>query len=86
MTAFWLQRPPDLEMSRFVSEGGKEDNAAESNDAWTRAKQEVEALKRPKASAQGSGLQEGGLSLYETLQANKGGRFIFLLTTALHAT
>ena len=58
-------------MSRFVSEGSKEDNAAESNDAWTKAKQEVKALKQPKQPP-GSGLQEGGISLYETLQANKG--------------
>jgi FAM192A/Fyv6, N-terminal domain len=59
-------------MSRFVSEGSKADNSAERNDAWIKAKQDVEALKKPKQSATGSGLQEGGKSLYETLQANKG--------------
>ncbi|RMZ78949.1 hypothetical protein DV737_g3705, partial [Chaetothyriales sp. CBS 132003] len=36
-------------MSRFVSEGSTDDYKAESNDAWTRAKQEVDALKRKPA-------------------------------------
>ncbi|RMD41132.1 hypothetical protein DV735_g3991, partial [Chaetothyriales sp. CBS 134920] len=56
-------------MSRFVSQGSTEDYKAESNDAWTRAKQEVDALKKKPATPQG--VQEGGKSLYEHLQANK---------------
>ncbi|RMZ80261.1 hypothetical protein DV738_g2866, partial [Chaetothyriales sp. CBS 135597] len=56
-------------MSRFVSQGSTEDYKAESNDAWTRAKQEVDALKKKPATPEG--VQEGGKSLYEHLQANK---------------
>ncbi|RMZ87522.1 hypothetical protein DV736_g5261, partial [Chaetothyriales sp. CBS 134916] len=56
-------------MSRFVSEGSTDDYKAESNDAWTRAKQEVDTLKKKPIRSEGT--QEGGRSLYEHLQANK---------------
>ena len=64
-------------MSRFVSAGTAEDEAAapgsERDEAWEKAQQQIEAAR----SATGAqkprpGEQEGGKSLYETLQANKG--------------
>jgi hypothetical protein len=55
-------------MSRFIS-AGTEDKPSEHDEAWQKAQQEIEAKKLQKAQA---GQQEGGKSLYETLQANKG--------------
>lgn len=55
-------------MSRFVSAGTDEEPTAH-DEAWLQAQQEIEAKRREKAEA---GKQEGGKSLYETLQANKG--------------
>lgn len=54
-------------MSRFVS-GGTVDQPEERDDAWRQAQEEVEARHKQK---QEDGKQEGGKSLYETLQANK---------------
>ncbi|KAK4942383.1 hypothetical protein LTR10_017830 [Elasticomyces elasticus] len=53
---------------RFVSVGG-EPVPEVSNDAWAKAKQDVEAQRKPKQLEEGT--QEGGKSLYEVLQANK---------------
>jgi len=55
-------------MSRFVSELGKQ---TEPNDEWVKAEREIEESRKRKADA---GRQEGGKSLYEVLQANKGMR------------
>lgn len=55
-------------MSRFVS-GGTNDEAMERDEAWLKAQEAIEATRREKAEL---GKQEGGKSLYETLQANKG--------------
>ena len=57
-------------MSRFVS-GGTSDEPTERDEAWLKAQQEIEA-KRLQAKQAKLGEQEGGKSLYETLQANKG--------------
>ena len=57
-------------MSRFVS-GGTIDQPKERDEAWLKAQQEIEAKQLQKAEEQ-KGLQEGGKTLYETLQANKG--------------
>jgi len=54
-------------MSRFVS-GGTVDKPVERDDAWLKAQQEIEAKKRQKED---QARQDGGKSLYETLQANK---------------
>lgn len=55
--------------SRFVS-GGTNEAPTERDEAWLAAQQELDS----KALAQKlrPGEQEGGKSLYETLQANKG--------------
>lgn len=55
-------------MSRFVSAGSNEE-ASELDDAWQKAQQMIEATRQPKPHV---GEQEGGKSLYDTLQANKG--------------
>lgn len=55
-------------MSRFVS-GGTNEEPAERDEAWLKAQQEIEARAREKAEI---GKQDGGQSLYEKLQANKG--------------
>jgi len=56
-------------MSRFIS-SGTSDEPAERDGAWLRAQSEIEA-KRLQTKLK-PGEQEGGKSLYETLQANKG--------------
>jgi len=56
-------------MSRFVSAGSDGQETSERDEAWLKAQQQIEATKQKKAIA---GQQEGGKSLYETLQANKG--------------
>jgi hypothetical protein len=61
-------------MSRFVTAGGEDAPVAKDaakEDAWAKAQAQIEAL-RNKSKPQ-DGLQEGGKSLYEVLQANKGG-------------
>lgn len=60
--------------SGFVSAGGEEIKPREGlseydKDAWEKARQKIEELKKPKPEAPGT--QEGGLSLYEHLQAQK---------------
>lgn len=59
--------------TRFVMAGsGEEHSPPTSNDAWTRAKQQVEATRGASVNKTEEGKQEGGKSLYEHLQANKG--------------
>lgn len=55
-------------MSRFVS-GGTDEEPTQRDDAWLKAQQELDAAH---LARQDAGKQEGGKSLYETLQANKG--------------
>lgn len=55
-------------MSRFVS-GGTNDQPVERDEDWLKAQQEIEAKRRQKEE---ESRQEGGKSLYDTLQANKG--------------
>lgn len=60
--------------SGFVSGGGEEVKPREGlseydNDAWAKARQKIEEIKKPKPDAPGT--QEGGKSLYEHLQAQK---------------
>lgn len=57
-----------VEMSRFVS-AGTDEEPSERDEAWLNAQEEIESKRREKAEA---GKQEGGKTLYETLQANKG--------------
>lgn len=54
--------------SGFVS-AGTNDNPVERDDEWRKAQEIVEASFRRK---QEEGRQEGGKSLYEVLQQNKG--------------
>ena len=56
-------------MSRFVHAGELE-KPTERDDEWVKAQKEVEEEQKRKL---GAGQQEGGKSLYEVLQANKGG-------------
>lgn len=55
-------------MSRFVS-GGTDAEPSERDEAWLEAQKAVEARHLAKLDA---GKQEGGKTLYETLEANKG--------------
>lgn len=60
--------------SGFVSAGGEEIKPREGlseydKDAWEKARQKIEELKKPRPEAPGT--QEGGKSLYEHLQAQK---------------
>ena len=61
-------------MSRFVS-GGTNEEPTERDEAWLQAQKEIEAKHLAKIEA---GKQDGGKSLYETLQANKGDNAIVL--------
>lgn len=54
--------------SGFVS-GGTTDKPIERDDEWLKAQQEIEANRRRKEE---EGRQEGGKSLFEVLQNNKG--------------
>jgi hypothetical protein len=56
-------------MSRFVSAGTNEENAAERDAAWAKVQKELEAGRERRVEP---GTQEGGKSLYDVLQANKG--------------
>ena len=63
--------------SRFVSAGGAEVKAPEglssaTDDAWAKAKEQVEKAKQPARNEPAPGTQEGGKSLYEHLQDQKG--------------
>ena len=69
-------------MSRFVSAGGSdaESRPLADNAAWVKAQQQVEALRKPKPKET---TQEGGKSLYEVLEANKGRlEFVIRITDA----
>ncbi|KXT10874.1 hypothetical protein AC579_8994 [Pseudocercospora musae] len=58
-------------MSRFVSAGADE-SPAEQDEEWQKAYAAIEATRQKNnTSAIAGGSQEGGKSLYETLQANK---------------
>jgi hypothetical protein len=60
-----------VSMSRFVAAGsdpGAPDKPVD--DAWLQAQKLVESTKQPKKPVEQT--QEGGKSLYEVLQANKG--------------
>ncbi|KAL1306782.1 hypothetical protein AAFC00_005443 [Neodothiora populina] len=54
-------------MSRFVS-GGTTEEPIERDEAWLKAQQEIDEKRRQKEE---ESRQQGGKSLYETLQANK---------------
>ena len=54
--------------SGFVS-GGTTDAPIERDDEWLKAQQEIEANRRRKEE---EGRQEGGKTLYDILQGNKG--------------
>lgn len=54
--------------SGFVS-GGTSDEPIERNGEWLKVQQELEAKRKQKIE---DGKQEGGKSLYEVLQQNKG--------------
>jgi len=54
--------------SRFVSAGSNEE-PTERDEAWEKAQKMIEATRQPKPRV---GEQEGGKSLFETLEANKG--------------
>lgn len=59
-------------MSRFVTAGGGEPQTTEDaarEDAWAKAQAQIEALRAKPNPTEGK--QEGGKTLYETLQANK---------------
>ena len=54
--------------SGFVS-GGTHDKPVERDDEWLNAQQEIEAARRRKEE---EGRQQGGKTLYDVLQGNKG--------------
>lgn len=54
--------------SGFIS-GGTTDAPIERDDEWLKAQQEIEANRRRKEE---ESRQEGGKTLYDILQANKG--------------
>ena len=54
--------------SGFVS-GGTDEKPTERDEEWLKAQQEIEANRRRKEE---DGFQQGGKSLYEVLQNNKG--------------
>ena len=57
-------------MSRFVSAGADEAAPNEEDEKWLAAQKAIEATRsKPRVQA---GSQEGGKSLFETLEANKG--------------
>ena len=57
-------------MSRFISAGADEAAPNEEDEKWLAAQKAIEATRsKPRVQA---GSQEGGKSLFETLEANKG--------------
>lgn len=56
-------------MSRFVT-AGDQGEYDPKNDAWAKAEAKIKESQKPKPE---QGQQEGGRSLFEVLQANKGG-------------
>ena len=57
------------EMSSGFVSSGTNDKPLQRDDEWLKAQQEIEANRRRK---QEEGQQDGGKSLYEVLQQNKG--------------
>jgi hypothetical protein len=60
---------PALNMSSGFVSGGTNEEPIQRDDEWLRAQQEIEANARRKHEA---AKQDGGKSLYEVLQQNKG--------------
>lgn len=62
-----------MSSSRFVS-GGTLDDPIKRDDDWLQAQQTIDENRRRKEAEgeRGSGIQEGGRSLFEVLQRNKG--------------
>ena len=60
-------------MSKFVSAGTNEE-PIERDEAWLKAQQDIEAKRQRDAELQ---RQDGGKSLFEVLQANKGAYYGF---------
>lgn len=74
--------------SRFVSAGGAEVKAPEglsstTDDAWAKAREQVEKAKQPAKNEPAPGTQEGGKSLYEHLQDQKGQCGLLCLMTCI---
>lgn len=69
-------------MSRFVSAAGDPDEASKHNDAWAEAQRKIDATRQSKPKV---GEQEGGKSLYETLQANKGDLTLLPSKAVIHS-
>ncbi len=67
--------------SKFVS-SGTTDNPIERDDEWQAAREEIENKRRLKEE---EARQNGGKTLYETLQANKGGDLRCMLGVILGA-
>lgn len=72
-----LSFPVTKMASRFISAGGAELKAPEglstvTDDAWAKAKRQVEESKKPVKEGPAPGTQEGGISLFEHLQNQKG--------------
>lgn len=65
--------------SGFVS-GGTVDQPIERDDGWLQAQKEIEANRRRKEE---ESRQEGGKSLYEVLQQNKGEYTLLEFATSL---
>ncbi len=61
--------------SGFVS-GGTIDDLVERDDEWLQAQKEIEANRRRKEE---EGRQDGGKTLFEVLQQNKGDYFLLCL-------
>ncbi len=55
--------------SRFVSAGLVDDSDQNTTDEWEKTQKDIEETRRRKEE---EGRQEGGKSLYEVLQLNKG--------------
>lgn len=63
-------------MSRFISGGLNDDRPSpettQNDEAWLAAQRQIDATRLSHPFQPGTGQQDGGKSLYETLQANKG--------------
>lgn len=68
-------------MSKFVS-GGTIDEPIERDDEWAKAQRELEEAARKREEEKD---QNGGKSLFEILEANKGGACPFLLSWYLRS-
>ena len=72
-------------MSSGFVPAGQSGAPPEATDAWEKAKAEIEENRQRRTAAE-PGLQEGGKSLYEHLQANKGDCDPILLIYRLSVT